>query len=386
MPLRLMIAFVAVATSMTLAFHLYLTVRIPVMLASSDLQWAVALAGHIQTHRFGLAGGLSALMISYFLIGKEVSPRRVRWLAWASSGWMGAVLLLLLWVVAHHFAEALVVLFRAQLPALSGVACLAGAASMWTWGLFTALRPPALREVELPVAGLANAHEGLKILQITDVHIGPTLGQEFLQRIVDRSQALEPDLIVITGDLVDGSVRLLRDEIAPIFQLSAPLGVFFITGNHELISGADPWVAHLRKGGITVLENQAVLLEHKGAAFNLVGVDDWDSQRFQASRSPNLGQALQNVDTSKTTVLLAHQPKAIVEACERGVDVQLSGHTHGGQIAPFAYMLYFDQPHRRGLYQVANTQLYVSEGAGYWGPPIRVGTRSEITLLRLVGA
>ena len=203
-----------------------------------------------------------------------------------------------------------------------------------------------------------------------------------MEQLVERVNALAPDLIVITGDLVDGEVRKLKEDVAPFFELSAPLGVFFITGNHELISGVDSWVEHLRAGGMTVLENESRLLERDGAALNLVGVEDWESARFHPQRSPNLDRALSGCDTALTTVLLAHQPKAVREAAQRGVDLQLSPH-HGGQIAPFTWLVALDQPYRSGLYHVRDTALYVSEGTGYWGPPLRLGTRSELTLLTL---
>jgi hypothetical protein len=296
---------------------------------------------------------------------------------------MGLFALLLVWVAGFHVLERLLLLTGNTLPDSAGFVPVLASGGMTLIGLRNALRQPTLNQITLHPQRLPEALDGLRIVQLSDIHVGPTIGHSFLRDVVDRTLAQNPDLIVVTGDLVDGEVSLLAEDVAPLFDLHAPLGVYFITGNHEFISGADSWVDHVRKHGITVLENESRVLKHNDTNFQLVGVEDWDSARFHPSRSPNLDKALDACSEECFTLLLAHQPKAIREASERGVDLQLSGHTHGGQFAPFSSLVVLDQPYRSGLYTIGASLLYVNEGTGYWGPPLRIGTRSEITELVL---
>jgi len=323
-------------------------------------------------------------MICYFLVGNMLNARRFRALGWASGLWMSVLILSLMWSITHHVSELGLSWLGYTMPPFLGPAGLVLAAFLMIVGTRKALEAPHLVEIDIQLKELPKELNGLRIVQLSDIHIGPTLGRAFMESIVARTNALEADLIVITGDLVDGSTMHLASEVEAVFRLKAPLGVFFITGNHEFISGVDSWVTHLREGGIEVLENATIPIEHQGESFNLVGIEDWDSARFHRTRRPNLPKALKGVDTSLPTILLAHQPKAILEASELGIDLQLSGHTHGGQFAPFNWLIFLDQPYRNGLYQRGDTQLYINEGTGYWGPPLRIGTRSEITHITLL--
>lgn len=357
--------------------------------------WRVGLALNLPLSSSTLLKvALVALSVSYFLIGRWLTPRQplVRLLAWGSGLWLGALVYLNLLggltqlgaLVGLLGPSGELGLLRALLPASSS-------SSWWVvlallicgYGVWSASRGPRLRKVSVKIKGLPSALEGLKVAQLSDIHIGPTLGEGFARRLTEMTHALEPDLIVITGDLVDGTVERLQRDVEPFFELSAPLGVYFVTGNHELISQADPWVAHLKAHGLRVLENQGLTLTYNGAQLNLAGVEDWEGTRFPPPRPPSLSEALAELDMTHPTILLAHQPKAATEASVAGVTLQLSGHTHGGQLAPFSWLVYLDQPYRSGLYQVGEMSLYVSEGTGYWGPPMRVGTRSELTLLTL---
>ena len=386
MPIYMRLAFLTVVSLLSYGLHSYLFSRVQHMLTEAATSLPPAVVAAAKGDALWPVVTLSALTLSYFAIGSLLHPRTFRALAWISGGWMGAMTLLCVWGAVHQLLSLIAQLLGVSLPAELGVAGLGVAALLWALGLANVLRPPALKEVSVPLKELPAELHGLRIAQLSDVHVGPTVGRAFMERIVARTNALKPDLIVITGDLVDGDVEMLRRDVAPIFELTAPLGVYFITGNHELISGVDPWVAHIREGGITVLENEHQVLTHNDALVNLVGVEDRDSARFHPDRRPNLDQALAGADTELTTILLAHQPKAVREAAIRGIDLQLSGHTHGGQMIPLTWLIYLDQPWRSGLYQVRGTTLYVNEGTGYWGPPIRIGTRSELTLLTLEGA
>lgn len=250
-------------------------------------------------------------------------------------------------------------------------------------GTASALGEVAVRPIRVGLRRLPAALSGFRIAQITDVHIGPTLGRSFMATIVARVNALEPDIIVITGDLVDGSVESLREHTAPLADLKARHGVFFVTGNHEYYSGVDDWIAELTRLGVRVLRNERVTVGTDEASFDLAGVDDWSTRGRKGEHRADLARALAGRDPTRELVLLAHQPKQILEAATMGVGLQLSGHTHGGQIFPWGWMVKLDQPYVAGLSQHGDAQIYVSCGTGFWGPPMRVGAPAEITLIEL---
>jgi predicted MPP superfamily phosphohydrolase len=247
-------------------------------------------------------------------------------------------------------------------------------------GITRALGRVVVRRVPVELPRLPMALSGLRIAQITDLHIGLTLGRDWLEEVVDQVQALEPDLIAVTGDLVDGSLERLREEVEPLTRLSAPLGVFFVTGNHEYYSGVREWLPEIERMGMRVLRNERVPIERGGAGFDLAGVDDYSAGRIEPDHGPDLDKALAGRDPSREVVLLSHQPKIADEAAASGVGLVLSGHTHGGQIFPFNHLARLQQPYVYGLHKhLDRTWIYVSEGTGFWGPPVRVGTRCEIT-------
>jgi predicted MPP superfamily phosphohydrolase len=250
-------------------------------------------------------------------------------------------------------------------------------------GTASALGQVAVRSVRVRLRRFPPALSGFRVVQLSDLHIGPTLGREWLEDIVARVNALEPDLVAITGDLVDGSVDMLRAQTAPLAGLRAKHGVFFVTGNHEYYSGADAWIAELDRLGVKVLRNERISIGEGEHSFDLAGVDDWSAGRFGAGHGPDLLRALSGRDASRELLLLAHQPKQILDAAAMGVGLQLSGHTHGGQIFPWGLFVRLDQPYLAGLSRHGESQIYVSCGTGYWGPPMRIGAPPEITLLEL---
>ena len=195
-----------------------------------------------------------------------------------------------------------------------------------------------------------------------------------------------PDLVVVTGDLVDGSVPHLGEAVSALGRLAPRFGKYFITGNHEYHSGDDAWADFMARQGFQVLRNRTVQVGDAGGTFDLVGVDDWSGGRRRGKKGYDLDLALQGHHPDRAAVLLAHQPKQVIEAAEHGVGLQLSGHTHGGQIFPWGLMVRLDQPYVAGLALHGDTHIYVSRGTGYWGPPMRVAAPSEITLVELVAA
>ena len=194
---------------------------------------------------------------------------------------------------------------------------------------------------------------------------------------------MQPDIIAITGDLVDGSTKDLGPEVEGLRELQARYGVFFVTGNHEYYSGVDDWLSFLPTLGIRVLRNERVEVEHQGATLDIAGVDDWTAHHFGPKHGADLDSALQGRNTNRPLILLAHQPRQFADAARRGVDLQLSGHTHGGQIFPFNFIVDAVEPHLLGLHQKENSMLYVSKGTGYWGPPMRLFIPAEITEIEL---
>ncbi|MFG2991492.1 metallophosphoesterase [Streptomyces sp. NPDC048257] len=244
-------------------------------------------------------------------------------------------------------------------------------------GTYGVLRGPSVKRVQVPLAKLPRAAHGFRIAVVSDVHLGPVLGRAHTQRIVDTVNRTQPDLIAIVGDLVDGSVPDLGSAAEPLRRLAARHGSYFVTGNHEYFSGAQQWIDHVRELGLTPLENARRELPH----FDLAGVNDVQGEL--EGKGPDFGAALGDRDRTRTAVLLAHQPVVIHDAVRHGVDLQLSGHTHGGQLWPGNYLAELANPTVAGLERYGDTQLYVSRGAGAWGPPVRVGAPSDITVVEL---
>ncbi len=248
------------------------------------------------------------------------------------------------------------------------------------YGLTRALGDAEVVDVPVVLKRLPPALDGFTIVQLTDIHVGGTIGREFIQELVDRTNAIGADIVVLTGDFVDGSVDELRDGFAPFAQLEAPHGVFFVTGNHEYYSNAASWIAHITSLGIRVLRNERVAIERDGATFDLAGIDDYGGRKFYADHGPDLEKAMAGRDPQRAVVMLAHQPRQVHQVAKYDVDLQLSGHTHGGQVWPWHYLVSIQQGGLlAGRYQIGSTQLYVSRGAGYWGPPVRVAAPPEIT-------
>jgi predicted MPP superfamily phosphohydrolase len=258
-----------------------------------------------------------------------------------------------------------------------GGAAAAAAVGTVGYGTYGVLRGPSVKRVTVPLAKLPRSAHGFRIAVVSDIHLGPVLGRGFAQKVVDTINSTQPDLIAVVGDLVDGSVKNLGPAAAPLAQLRARHGNFFVTGNHEYFSGAEQWLEEVRTLGIHPLENARTEL----AGFDLAGVNDLQGE--SEGQGPDFGKALGDRDTTRACVLLAHQPVQIHEAVKHGVDLQLSGHTHGGQLWPGNFIAAAANPTVAGLERYGDTELYVSRGAGAWGPPTRVAAPSDITVVEL---
>ncbi len=280
-------------------------------------------------------------------------------------------------------AVSLEVALRAQ--GAAAVPVLALLASLY--GFVNARRRARVRRVDVPIAGLPAALHGFSIAQISDLHVGPTIKRPYIERVVDAVNALGADMIAVTGDVVDGSVQHLSHHTEPLSRLTARYGAFFVTGNHEYYSGVTAWLREFRRLGFTVLLNEHVVLRHGGAAVIVGGVTDLYAGYFDPAQRSDPAVAMAGAPGSAgVRVLLAHQPRSAFAAAQAGFDLQLSGHTHGGQFFPWNIVVRFFHPFTTGLHRVGRLWIYISRGTGYWGPPKRLGAPSEITYLRLVAA
>lgn len=367
---------------------------------------------------------LVAVMFAALTLGTRTDPDVARWYAWPGYLWLAVffyLLLLLLalelprlalrsWVNGTPARPADATLADSVAPDAPGLdverpagveppdagagvtrrmalargsAALAGLVSVGLvgYGATVALGAPSVTRIPIGLRRLDPRVSGFRIALVSDIHLGPLLGRTFTQRVVDIVNAERPDAIAIVGDLVDGSVAHLAEAAEPLRELRAPHGTYFVTGNHEYYSGYTEWVDHVRTLGIRPLRNERTTIEWNGGSFELAGVNDATADQWQDDAA--VGKALRGRDPRQAVVLLAHQPVTVDEAVAHDVDLQLSGHTHGGQITPFELAVSLQQGAVAGLSQVGDTKLYVTSGAGFWGPPVRVGSEPDVSIVEL---
>lgn len=251
-------------------------------------------------------------------------------------------------------------------------------------GMLRALTRPRVKKVRIPIRDLDPALDGLKIAQISDLHVGPTLRHSFVASVVNDLNSLNPDLVALTGDFADGSVSDLKHEISPLALLAPKGRIFYVPGNHEYYWDGSGWIREMQSLGATPLLNAGISFEFRGARLFVAGVLDPAASLEEAGRGPDVLAASRGSEGAKLRILLAHQPKIAPLASKAGFDLQLSGHTHGGQFWPWTWVA--RRVHRgllQGLTRVNQMWVYVSPGTGTWGPPVRLGTSTEITLLQL---
>ena len=353
--------------------------------------WRIApeLPGPVAPWAFSAVLLVSAILIPLAFFGRRSRDRGTadRY-SWAGMLALGLVSTLLVFTLLRDGVLLLAWPFGlAALPEQSALAVPLLAALFMAIGIFNARRTARVRDVEVPVANLPAALQGFTIAQISDIHVGPTIKRAYLQSIVDAVNALQADAVAVTGDLVDGRVQDLAPHVAPLRQLRSRHGSFFVTGNHEYYSGAEEWIAELKRLGVQVLLNEHVVLRHEGAQLVMAGVADTSAHHFDPQHRSDPQRAMQGAPAGAgLRVLLAHQPRSAEAAAQAGFDLQLSGHTHGGQFWPWNLFVRLQQPYTAGLHRLQQLWIYTSRGTGYWGPPLRFGAPSEITRLRFVAA
>ena len=371
-------AFAVVVLSVWIGGHVYVARRLVLEPGLGGVAGAIALAA---------IAVLGVLVLLQPLAERYLPPRQARLVIWPASVWIGFAFYL---AVALGVSELVLALGGAAFassganqasaaPATRAIVVVLAALTAGGVALVGGLRGPRSERIEIELRRWPRALDGFRIVQISDLHIGALLDRRFARAVTERVNALGPDLIAITGDLVDGTVKHLREEVAPFAALRARHGTFFVTGNHDYYSGADPWLDAVRALGMRPLRNERVEIRDGDAVFDLAGVDDHRGNLFGPGHGEDVAGALAGRDPRRALILLAHDPSTFKAAAPQGVDLQISGHTHGGQIWPFGYLVRLAVTFVAGHYRRGDAQLFVSRGTGFWGPPMRLGAPAEIT-------
>jgi predicted MPP superfamily phosphohydrolase len=366
--------FMRTVAPILIGLHAYIGWR---LLTALPIDMAAKIAGGVW---LVLSAGLIPLgMLAHFFVRRPALADRLSWAGSLSMGLFSSVLVLTL------LRDVLLLAVGTPAFVMTSASAVLGAAALLTAiGFVNARRLARVVRIDVPLANLPAALAGFTIAQISDIHVGPTIKGNYVAAIVERVNSLNADLVVITGDVVDGAVPQLAAHTAPLAKLRARHGIFVVTGNHEYYSGAREWLAEFRRLGLRSLLNEHVVVTHNGAALVLAGVTDYNAAAFDPAWRSDPQAALAGSPASLPRLLLAHQPRSAEAAAAAGFDLQLSGHTHGGQFWPWNLFVGLQQPFTAGLHRLGRLWVYTSRGTGYWGPPKRFGAPSEITLLRLV--
>jgi len=408
------LGFVALIIVVVGLIHLYL--------------WKRLVRDPLRPGRLRRIGGVAVLLLAILVPATFAGTRsgRAQWLAWPGYLWLALMFYLLvilgvleiprlvagLWIRrgARQQSEAVVAasgpmpenphalrLAEADEPEVRvpqqpgidrrlvlarGAAIFAGltAAGVTGYGIRSALGPPMLDRVQIPLAKLPRSLDGTRIALVSDIHLGPLTGSHHVDRIVKLINSTNADIVCVVGDLVDGTVAELGRFAQPLAAIKSRLGAYFVTGNHEYYSGFEPWIDEVARLGVRPLRNERLEL----GALDLAGVNDLGGVQY--GDGPDFAKALGDRDPARPVVLLAHQPIVAKDAAKYGVDLQLSGHTHGGQMVPFNLLVKLEQPVVSGYGRVDGVPVYVTNGAGFWGPPVRVGAPPDITMIELRSA
>ena len=369
-----MLRFALTVTLVLAALHAYIGWRLLPALPMGMSGWIIGIGLLL----------VSTLLIPLGMLARFLTPRQALAdrLTWAGSLTMGLFSSVLVLTVLRDVVLAIVASPAWVAP--TAVLVPVAAVLITMIGFVNARRLPRVTEVGVALAGLPPALEGFTIVQISDLHIGPTIKRPYVQAVVERVNTLAADLVAITGDVVDGTVEQLSADTAPLAQLSSRYGSYVVTGNHEYYSGVKAWWAEFARLGLHGLMNEHIVIRHNGAELVLAGVADYSAHAFESAQRSDPAKAMAGAPVAAPKILLAHQPRSAHAAAAAGFDLQLSGHTHGGQFWPWPLLVRLQQPFTAGLHRLGRLQIYTSRGTGYWGPPKRFGAPAEITRIRLV--
>ena len=314
--------------------------------------------------------------------------RHLDWAAAIGDALLGAVWVLFVWAVLGQVLRIALLLAGVEDPVRARVVAASVTATvvvLLVWGHVEAMRVPRIKQLDVAIARLGHGLDGLRVAVVTDTHYGPIDRARWSAAVVARVNALDADVVCHVGDIADGPVDVREPQASPLASVNATSARVYVTGNHEYFSEAQGWLDYIEDIGWTPLHNHHLIVERAGDRLVVAGVDDATAKGSGIrGHGANLAAALAGADRNLPVVLLAHQPKQVAHAVSAGVDLQISGHTHGGQIWPFNFLVRLEQPVVRGLSRHGDrTQLYTSRGTGFWGPPFRVFAPSEITLLTL---
>lgn len=368
---------------------------VPVFVIESILlcvPWWTLFASGAQWPTAVVIGGTAVLAAAFVLLPTLMvfgHGRRHRdAAAVAGDALLGAMWVLFVWSVIGQLFRVVLLLAGVADPVRSRVvagAVVAVVVLLLAWGFTEAMRVPRLRHVDVTVPRLGQGLDGLRVAIVTDTHFGPIDRSRWTAGVVERINALEADVVCLVGDIADGTAQVREPQARPLADVRASMARVYTTGNHEYISEAQGWLTYMEHIGWDTLHNRHLVLERDGAQLVVAGVDDATARGSGVDgHGADLDTALDGADPSTPVLLLAHQPKQVRDAVAAGVDLQISGHTHGGQIWPFNFLVRLDQPVVHGLSAHGKrTQLYTSRGTGFWGPPFRVFAPSEITVMTL---
>lgn len=371
-----MIRFALTVIFLLVMLHTYIGWRLLPSLASGAMGWTIGVA-LLAASTWLIPMG----MLARFFVRREYLADRITWAGSLTMGLFSSLLVLTLLrdvALLMNGSAGFVFISALLVPIL--------ALLMTLIGFVNARRLPRVVDIDIPLANLPPALAGFTIVQLSDIHVSATIRAKYVRAIVERVNSLDADLVAITGDVVDGSVRQLADHTQPLADLVSRHGTFLVTGNHEYYSGAGEWVEEFRRIGLHCLMNEHVVLQHDGAPLLVAGVTDYSAQAFDLAQKSDPTIALRGAPDGILRLLLAHQPRSADAAESAGFDLQLSGHTHGGQFWPWNHFVRLQQPYTAGLHRLGKLWVYTSRGTGYWGPPKRFGAPSEITRIRLIPA